>query len=357
MQRRSENVEKIIAALHDAFAPGTHDTHASGLLRFHQFCDKLGIDEHTRMPASTELLTAFAAEHIGEVGGGTVKSWLSAVHAWHDVAGAPWHGEARLLELVRKTAHKEGAKHSKPPRPPATIEHMLALSKSLDRKNGEDLAVLACALATFWGCRRLGETTVPKGDGFDPKVHIARSAHPTRTQDGFSLHIPWTKSTGEKGGTLVLAEREDELCPVKAFSQHINHEQTAPRGEIPLFSFRDSKDGEWKPLTKAYFLHRCKLIWEAHGLDNVAGHSFQIGGSSELLMAGVPPQIVAATGGWSSLAFLLYWRKLGNIIPKAIRAAYHKLSFDDLAKAFEQFRVQSGITALQLNEYVIQNES
>ncbi|KAF7319316.1 hypothetical protein HMN09_00269200 [Mycena chlorophos] len=236
-----ENVDKIVNALHSAFAPGTHDT-VRGCRR------------------RVELLTAFAAEHIGEVGGGTVKGWLSAVRAWHDVAGATWHGETRLLELVRKTAHKEGAKHSKPPRPPATLEHMLALSKSLDRKNGEDLTVLACALATFWGCRRLGETTVPKGDAFDPKVHIARSAYPSRTSDGLALHIPWTKSTGEKGGTLVLAERDDELCPVKAYSQHLALNHVVPRGEMPLFSFRDSKDGLWRPLTKPFFLHRCKLI-------------------------------------------------------------------------------------------------
>ncbi|KAF7302511.1 hypothetical protein HMN09_00885500 [Mycena chlorophos] len=354
---RLRTVDKIVEALFSAFAPGTHDTYASGLLRYHQFCDRLKIDEGARVPASMELLTAFAAEHIGEVGGGTVKSWLSAVHAWHDVAGAPWHGETRLLELVRKSANKQGAKHSKPPRPPATIEHMLALTKSLARGNSEDRAVLACALTTFWGCRRLGETTIPKGDGFDPKFHVARSVYLARTNDGFSFHIPWTKSTGEKGGTVVLAERDDDLCPVKALERHLASTTVVPRGELPLFAFRDERDGQWRPLTKSYFLHRCNAVWKAAGLDNVAGHSFRIGGSSELLMAGVPPQIVAATGGWTSLAFLLYWRKLGNIIPKAIRSAYHKLSFEDLAKSFEQFRIQSGITTLQLNEYIIQNES
>lgn len=41
-------------------------------------------------------------------------------------------------------------------------------------------------------------------------------------------------------------------------------------------------------------------------MDHISGHSFRIGGAVELLLAGVPPEVVAATGNWTSLAFLLY---------------------------------------------------
>jgi len=43
-------------------------------------------------------------------------------------------------------------------------------------------------------------------------------------------------------------------------------------------------------------------------LSHVLGTVFLIGGTVELLLAGVPPEIIAATGGWTSFAFLLYWR-------------------------------------------------
>jgi len=47
-------------------------------------------------------------------------------------------------------------------------------------------------------------------------------------------------------------------------------------------------------------------VWQSASLDHVAGHSFCIGGTVFLLLAGVPPEVVAATGGWTSLAFLCY---------------------------------------------------
>ena len=48
-------------------------------------------------------------------------------------------------------------------------------------------------------------------------------------------------------------------------------------------------------------------------LTHILDHSFHIGGAVELLLAGVPPEIVAATGGWTSLAFLLYWHHMEEI--------------------------------------------
>jgi len=47
-------------------------------------------------------------------------------------------------------------------------------------------------------------------------------------------------------------------------------------------------------------------IWSSAMLVHVLGHSFHIGGAVELLLAGVSPEVVAALGGWTSLAFLLY---------------------------------------------------
>ena len=53
---------------------------------------------------------------------------------------------------------------------------------------------------------------------------------------------------------------------------------------------------------------------------------------------------MAAIGGWTSLAFLLYWRKIEHIIPMNIGKAYDKKKLDEDAKAFEEFRIANGIT-------------
>jgi hypothetical protein len=90
-------------------------------------------------------------------------------------------------------------------------------------------------------------------------------------------------------------------------------------------------------------MKRCTQIWDAAGILRAFGHSFRIGGSTELLLAGIPPDIVAALGGWTSLAFLLYWRKIEHIVPMHIGKAYDKAKLDKVAKAFEAFCVVHNI--------------
>ncbi|KAF7310111.1 hypothetical protein MIND_00384500 [Mycena indigotica] len=205
----------------------------------------------------------------------------------------------------------------------------MALYSKLSLNVPFDAAVWALASAALWGCRRLGELTIPSIQGFDPLRHVARSAEIKRVKHGnsytSSFHIPWTKSTQERGGTVILTDREDELCPAVALQNHL------------------TPGGRWLPMTKDWFLTRCTDIWKSCGLLAVAGHSFRIGGSTELLLAGVPCEVVAATGGWSSLAFLLYWRKLEHIIAMAIGKAYDKKKIEEVALVFERFRVDNNI--------------
>jgi hypothetical protein len=41
-----------------------------------------------------------------------------------------------------------------------------------------------------------------------------------------------------------------------------------------------------------------------------------------LLAAGVPPEVVMKIGGWTSLCFLIYWRRSEQILPFAITCAW-----------------------------------
>ncbi|KAJ7077208.1 hypothetical protein C8R44DRAFT_896353 [Mycena epipterygia] len=288
-------VNRTYTTIFASFAPETQSNYAAGLLRFHQFCDKHQIPERARMPASHFLLAAFIAEHVGTVGGGTVKSWMSGIKAWHDVNGAPWEGEDRWVELARRTANKQGTAFKRAQRGPVIIAHLIALRTVLDTSKPFDAAAWSMATAAFWGCRRLGELSIPSLGKFDPKFHATRGAK--------------------------------ALCPEKAFANHILVNATVP-DEAPLFAF-DAGSGKWSPMTKDWFMRRCSDIWKAANLLLVHGHSFRIGGSTELLLAGVPCGAVAALGGWTSLAFLLYWRKIEHIVPMNIGKAYDKNKLDE----------------------------
>jgi len=57
---------------------------------------------------------------------------------------------------------------------------------------------------------------------------------------------------------------------------------------------------------------------------HVLGHSFCISRVAELLLAGVPSEIVAAISSWMSLAFLLYWHCMEDILPMCTSKPYKK---------------------------------
>lgn len=113
-------------------------------------------------------------------------------------------------------------------------------------------------------------------------------------------------------------------------------------GTSSLFAYTTA-EGRWEHMTKYRFMDFCTEVWSNAALTHVLGHSFRIGGAVELLLAGVPPEIVAATGGWTSLAFLLYWRRMEEILPMSTSMAYRRSHVDDLAKIFEKFRVDNHI--------------
>jgi hypothetical protein len=187
-------VNSALAAVRSALAPATKSSYGGGILRFSQFCDEHGIREEERMPASYALLSAFIGTYKGRVSGSTVKGWMSGLRAWHLVNHAPWHGDDDWVKLARSAANKEGAVHKRAPRSPISTEHLCVLKvrpptrqpptslpddsthqAHLELSNPFHAAVWAVATATFFGCRRLGETTVLSKTAFSPSQHVLRS--------------------------------------------------------------------------------------------------------------------------------------------------------------------------------------
>jgi hypothetical protein len=157
-----------------------------------------------------------------------------------------------------------------------------------------------------------------------------------------SFRIPWTKTTCEEGASVIATAWKDLLCPYAAMSNHLDINHDAPYS-MSLFAHSSTISGKWEYLTKYKFINFCIGVWSNAALAHVLGHSFRIGGAVELLLAGVPPEIIAATGGWTSLAFLLYWRQMEEILPMSASKAYWRSHVDDLVKLFEQLHVDQRI--------------
>ncbi|KAJ3974116.1 hypothetical protein EV361DRAFT_794934 [Lentinula raphanica] len=342
-----ESGQKAVSA---GLADSTKTSYGAGILRFNQFCDLMGVEENLRMPADETLLIGFVGHYMGSKSGSCIRSWLSAIQAWHTLAGAPWPSDSKLLKLARKGARIAGTKFKRAQRNPITLAHLLALYSSIDFSNSFHSAIWAVACVAFWGCRRLGELTIPSQNGFNPKYHASRSTEfkITRNSDNtlrsISFHIPWTKSTQEEGATVVGTAQINSLgpfCPVTAVSNYLKANPRIP-DNFSLFAYVDADD---KPrnMVKSSFLSFCDKIWKSKNMENVQGHSFRIGGAVELLLAGVTPEVVAAIGGWTSLAFLLYWRRFEDILPTHILKAYGDTEISRLKDTIENYQKMNKI--------------
>jgi hypothetical protein len=126
------------------------------------------------------------------------------------------------------------------------------------------------------------------------------------------------------GDDLQLIDVDDPTSPVIALEQHLLCNLRVPN-HAPLFAF-EKADGGWAPLTRDWFLGRCGEVWAKTGLDGIQGHGFRIGGTTHMLMLGIDPWIVMVVGRWSSSAFLLYWRKIEQILPDLVGEAFQATS-------------------------------
>ncbi|KAJ3807301.1 hypothetical protein F5876DRAFT_79837 [Lentinula aff. lateritia] len=351
-QRLSESLPlSVIDDAHNAMqkslAPNTLASYAAGPLRFNQYCDSREIPEEDRMPAHPMLIAGFVGHNMGKVSGSCIKNWLSGLRAWFEYSGAQWPSDSPEIKMARKAAKKEGTAHKRPIRHPITLAHLLALYRALDTSNSFHCAIWALALVTFWGCRRLGELTIPSRNAFDPKFHVSRNIKNINWNDhggNPSVHIqlPWSKSTREDGTNVVVTRRGDVVCAYDAFAKHLRVNDELP-DKFSLFAYIDDK-GIPQHMVKHVFLTFCYGVWEQAAMRHVLGHSFRIGGAVELLLAGVSPEVVAMIGGWTSLAFLLYWRRMEHIIPTHLAKAYSRTQIDAISDNIEQYRKKNKVS-------------
>ncbi|KAF6753337.1 hypothetical protein DFP72DRAFT_814388 [Ephemerocybe angulata] len=333
------SIRKVNEVLVESWAESTRKTQGAALLRFMEHCDELEVPECDRMPASSYLLSSFAASHAGKVSESCIDGWLSSLHAWHTINNAPWNGGSAFVTQVKKGAAKM-APPPRPPRMPVTIGHMSALQSRLDMSRPFDAAVWAVATCAFWGSCRLGELTTEFENYVDPKKSVTRVSYNSASSLGpivggsVSFRIPWTKTTRNEGATLSIVG-PDSLSPFHAMNNHLGLTADAPP-DSHLFSYPDA-DGAWHPMVKDKFMERCNEIWLEAGLEELDGHAFRIGGATELLMGGVPPHVVAMNGRWKSLAFLTYWRNVSEIIVNSFSSCYDTSRIDAITKAINSF--------------------
>jgi hypothetical protein len=306
--------DKVELAIQHAWADSTLKKYGQSLEAFHHFCNAEGVSMDQRLPANEFLLCAFAASRVGEIAGSTARGAMAAVKAWHIINDAEWQGGIRLRYTLRGVENLAPAKSKKEARPPITREMLDVLEAKLDHNDPKDAAVFAAACCAFWGQLRLGEILSDTEGSFKRgRIPTASDLRPPTSPRGTRvLHLPWTKTKKSSGDDAILCRQQGPSDPIRAVEEHLKANDIPP--DLPLFAHRNTA-GNLICLTRKKMLRRCNEIWGRHGYPAYTGHSFRIGGTTELLVKGVNPDVVQAMGRWKSEAFKVYWHRLDMLAP------------------------------------------
>ncbi|KAK6971796.1 hypothetical protein R3P38DRAFT_3167539 [Favolaschia claudopus] len=109
----------------------------------------------------------------------------------------------------------------------AMRDHLRAYRSSLDLNSPLGAASWAAALTEFW-VQGLEELLVRNKNKFTWLLDTCRCKRISNGKEVISIHLAWTKTTGEQGGECILPAvpaSDLDLCLIWAFRNHtrINH--------------------------------------------------------------------------------------------------------------------------------------
>jgi hypothetical protein len=296
-----------------SWVPNTRVGHRSAQARFDRFCNAHLVPRGERYPVSEAVLCAFAAHRAGRVAGGTVRNDIAGLHAYHIAYALPWPTPPRLKYIITGVERARPDSSRSALRPPASLPLLRSIYEETDTAGGLAVAVRACAFAAFYGQFRMGELLPDTISTYDPRVHPLRAAWVNGPVP--SIRLPWTKTTRNAGAVVALTLQPSSwTCLVAAMCYLVAAHQVPHRAH--LFMYRVART--FRPLMKRVFLAEVNTFATAHGLVRVTGHCFRIGGTTQLLASGVPPNIVKAAGRWASDSFLRYWREHERVLPQHV---------------------------------------
>lgn len=303
--------------LESSLAKGTIANYQSAVRTFTNFCDTNNIHNSLRLPADEFVLCTFGASLARHFSGSYAQSIFSGLKAWHSFNNAEWKGGHRLQLILRGVTRLAPDSSRREPRQAITVEMLQSLRSNLDLASPSDAAILAVALVAFWGQCRLGELLGSSRSTHDPSRFPSRSSIGTSVSAKGSreLRLPRTKTNQNMGETITITRQLPDVDAITALDHHLSLSHSIPH-DSHLFAYYIPEKSRPSIPTKESFLKRVNDIWTRNGFSHTTGHAFRIGGTTALLKAGVPPDIVRQMGRWSSDAFLRYWRDVADIAAK-----------------------------------------
>ena len=262
---------------------------------------------YTPVPATTEVLTRYAAVLARSLKYQSVKQYLNIVRILH----AEWNLDNPLLNNYQMQCVMRGIRRSlgdtQSHKAPITPDLLLKILSKLDLNLQADTAFWAALLLMFYGMLRVGNVLC-KGHPCTHERHLVCSDISFQKNE-LNVIIRASKTIQFADRTLELpiprAKPSNVLCPVQAMLLYVQGPQSLGVNG-PLFITSNGYTD--RPLTAALFAQRLKSVLSAIGVNtqSYATHSCRRGGASWGYRLDVPVDTIKVIGDWKSLAYQRY---------------------------------------------------
>lgn len=241
----------------------------------------------------------------------TYGAFVSALSDWHKrkYNGVQLVRDSLYLDVRSSLHNLYGDENVSVPKTAVTTDDLLAIHGQIDTRYFEHARDWCACLIAFFGLLRISEYM----DAGLRVQHVRLAARDADGQpSGLEILVHHSK-TSRAQKLIAISSRVDVLCPVRAYTHYRQFLVTLRLPtpvDSPLFVFRFN-DGRHRAMTAEQFIRQVRAYYRATFPDRdpatYAGHSFRRGGTSALILAGVPQTSIMAHGRWSSEAFHRYF--------------------------------------------------
>jgi len=273
------------------------------------------------MPPEEIPLVLWLAELAARVSPGTLRVYFASVTRLSRECGFPdITADFHLVKQAMSGATKSLHALTRVPRKPVSCELLRSFLAflSLDRHN--DAMVWAAMTSATMCLLRSGEFTVTRFSSEASVLRVGSLAF--SLVDGYltmRILLRDTKTAkGSRNSFVYVSQSFGEVCAVSAMLNFlaIRRRRGFLRDDEALFVFHDGS-----PLTQAQIVRILRTLLSVQGISTVgySGHSFRIGGASELARAGFSVHEIQLAGRWASSSFLRYIRTSKFAVAKRAR--------------------------------------
>ena len=291
---------------------------AGGQKRYFEFCLESGVTEPFPVVEPTMVLfvvwlTTLFTKRRTRLKPATLAQYVSHVYELHLSLGFSENfKEFFVLRRIMKAIKRSRGVGKKRERARITLEFLRGLRRILDLETFDGALIWCAVLTAFFKLLRAGELAAPAEDYRGPSLLRLCNAHLAEWKQHTFLVIRLVVSKTDPfrvGRTIVTPSRDDELCPVWAFSNWLKHRSMLdPTFKLePLFVWETGCALTYDKLNQIV-----KEIARVLGMENwnsFSGHSFRKGGATALFNAGMSYDYIRERGNWLSNSFEAYLHK------------------------------------------------